>query len=332
MNEVNKNEYSALDKEINDSLAEDIDLSTGKKRVVTVTHTGPFVTVPQGPPLPTAQGPSVSVTQGLPVSGTQGHHMPRVQGPFVQEAQGPLAPRAQGPYNLDAQGPDMFPAEGVPLEQGVPVQASTRGEIKVNHGSNRRLTEKQKQIFDWLATKCGTEETRIMCLYRHIEVDLGISKKAAKVNVDALEKKGFISTSISYRPGSNQRYGKNILITGEAWQYYQESISGLTLKQKQVFDYLDRRLKGQEGALARLYWCIGIDLRITPKAARGHVEALKKKGFILTEVVYRRDTKQRLGVRISIPSRHSAYTLSEALIEEIRAAIKATPLPIKNYF
>jgi len=96
----------------------------------------------------------------------------------------------------------------------------------------------------------------------------------------------------------------------------------LTLKQQRVLQWLAKFLMGKELTITRIYWRIGIALGMSQRAARVHVDALKQKGLILTEVACRPDFKQKIGVRISItpdaPIKHLPHKLSEAEIQEMR--------------
>ena len=74
----------------------------------------------------------------------------------------------------------------------------------------------------------------------------------------------------------------------------------LTLKQQRVLEWLAKFLLGKEMTITRIYSRIGIALGMSQRAARVHVNALKQKGLILTEVYYRPNFKQKLGIRISI--------------------------------
>ena len=96
----------------------------------------------------------------------------------------------------------------------------------------------------------------------------------------------------------------------------------LTLKQQRVLEWLAKFLLGKEMTITRIYSRIGIALGMSQRAARVHVNALKQKGLILTEVYYRPNFKQKIGIRISItpddPIKHLPHKLSAAEMQEIK--------------
>jgi len=100
----------------------------------------------------------------------------------------------------------------------------------------------------------------------------------------------------------------------------------LTLKQQRVLEWLARYLRGQVKEITCLYRRIGNALGISQRAARVHVEALKKKRLILTEVIYRPNFHQKIGVRISIaedaPIKHLPHKMSPAEMQEMKIRMK----------
>lgn len=96
----------------------------------------------------------------------------------------------------------------------------------------------------------------------------------------------------------------------------------LTLRQQQVLEWLAKILIGKEMIITRIYWRLGVALGMSQRAARVHVDALRQKGLILTEVAHRPNFKQKIGVRISItpnaPIKHLPHKLSAAEIEEMK--------------
>lgn len=99
----------------------------------------------------------------------------------------------------------------------------------------------------------------------------------------------------------------------------------LTVPQKRVLEQLAIWLGGQEKkTIPRIYWNLRKFLGMSQRAARVHVDALKKKGLIFSTVVYRSDSRQRIGVCISIsteaPIKHLSLPrkISETELQEMK--------------
>ena len=117
-------------------------------------------------------------TEGAPAQGAQGAHVQGVQGAHVQGA-----------------------------------QVKWQDDL----GAKRRLTLPQKRVLEQLAILLRGEKKTICCMYRKIGAALGMSKRAARVHVDALKKKGLIFTTVTYHPKDpRQRIGVCISIHPDA--------------------------------------------------------------------------------------------------------------------
>lgn len=71
----------------------------------------------------------------------------------------------------------------------------------------------QKRVLLWLMTVGKNRDGNFVCFYKELGKSIGITKKAARVHVAALEKKRFIITSVLYRLGTRQPIGKRVAIT-----------------------------------------------------------------------------------------------------------------------
>jgi len=149
--------------------------------------------------------------------GTDGTHPQGAQGTHLQGAQGTHPQGAQGTHPQGAQGTHLQGAQGMHL----PGARSThhhgaQAEWQDDLGANRRLTVPQKQVLDWLAIYLKGEEKIITCIYQRIEKALGMKKRAVRVHVGALKRKGLIVSKVAYRPNTSQRIGLSISITPDA--------------------------------------------------------------------------------------------------------------------
>lgn len=108
---------------------------------------------------------------------------------------------------------------------------------------------------------------------------------------------------------------------GTKWQVDYGSNRRLTLPQKQVLEQLAIWLRGEEKTITFIYRRLGEALGMGKGAARVHVEALREKGLLLSTVVYCKNSKNRIGVRISItpdaPIKHLPHKLSETEKQEL---------------
>lgn len=99
----------------------------------------------------------------------------------------------------------------------------------IHDGEPARPTVKQKLILLWLAMECKNKKmTTIPCMYRRIGAALGMSKRAARVHVAALEKKKLIWSYVAYHPNnSRQAVGKRILIPQDVYIFLEMQVSNL---------------------------------------------------------------------------------------------------------
>lgn len=109
---------------------------------------------------------------------------------------------------------------------------------KYDSESDRGLTLTQKRLLFWLTIFCNGKEKEFLCFYKQIGAAIGITKKAARVHVAALEKKKFIVTAPIYRLGSNQIIGKRVVITK-----YAPQVKNLNLKISEAEKQKRREMK-----------------------------------------------------------------------------------------
>jgi DNA-binding MarR family transcriptional regulator len=106
------------------------------------------------------------------------------------------------------------------------------------------------------------------------------------------------------------------------WQDDYGANRRLTLRQKRVLELIAIWLKGEEKTITYIYQRLGKALGMSQRAARVHVDALKKKGLVMTSVAYRKNSKQRIGVCISItpdaPIKHLPHRISDAEMQAIK--------------
>lgn len=100
------------------------------------------------------------------------------------------------------------------------------------------LTSKQKRVLDWLFKNCGHKETKIICAYRRIGKDLGITRKAVKERVATLKKKGLVLSKVYCSRGSKKPSGLLIRITAVALgKYFPHDFTVTPIKENEMEDW-----------------------------------------------------------------------------------------------
>lgn len=116
--------------------------------------------------------------------------------------------------------------------------------------------------------------------------------------------------------------GVRVKCAQDKWQDDFGANRRITLPQKRVLEQLAIWLRGEEKTITCIYRRLGKALGIGQRAARVHVDALKKKGLILSTVAYSPNSRQRIGALISIhrdaPIKHLPHKLSDSELLEMK--------------